>query len=215
MSAQAGGGLGTLTVLYDEARRSLDQQIALVESLNNRAQQILGFSIVIVSVIAAVDLREGNNWVKGLGLASLGLFVIAAVLGFVAWRFQTYRDDPDPASLYGRYRNADEEAIRDQVVGNRLAAIRTNADIIGRKRKWINGALWTLVAGVGVLVVLVTVRAFSADPIGQPARVPWHHGKEDDQEERYQAPGRSCRPSSARSPAHEESHCWWRHRERG
>jgi len=207
-AAQDGGDLGTLTVLYDEARRSLDQQMQLVESLNNRAQQILGFSIVIASVIASVDLREGESyWVRGIGLASLVLFAIAAVLGFRAWRFRKYRDDPDPDSLYRGYRHSPEAVMREQVIGNRLKSIEANAETILGKQKLIKGALWTLIVGFGVLVVLVVARAFSADPTRHPAGVPWQHGKGEAQRERHQSPGHSCRASGARPPADQGSRC--------
>lgn len=203
-----GGDLGTLTVLYEETRRSLDQQIERAESLNNRAQQILGFSIVIVSVIAAIDLRDGeSNLVRGLGLASLGLFVIAAALGFLAWRFQSYRDDPDPIGLYKKYRNSEEAVTRDQVIGNRSEAIRVNAAIIKRRKRFIDAALWVLVIGVATLVALVAVRAFSADPVRHPTGVAWRDGKDA----RDETPGRHCRVFTTGPPAHERSHCWRRH----
>jgi hypothetical protein len=171
--------LGTLAVIYEEVRRSLDQQIQLAESLNGRAQQILGFSIVIVSVIAAVDTRDESGWVRALGFASLVLFVVAAVFGFRAWWFQSYRDDPDVANLYESYLNDEESTTRNQVIGNRLAAIEANLKIIDRRKRLIEWSFAALVVGVALLLAFVTVRAFGDDPNRQPTRVPWHHGKEE------------------------------------
>lgn len=193
-AAQGHGDLGILTFLYDETRRALDRQIERAESLTSRAQQILGFSIVIVSVIAAIDLRDGeSDVVRVLGLASLALFVLAAALGFLAWRFQSYRDDPDPLGLYKKYRNSEEADARDRVMANLRQAIEVNAVIMTRRKRLIDAALWVLVIGVAMLVGLVAVRAFSAEPVRGVACQYGKGGKEAHDE----TPGRHCRGFSA------------------
>jgi hypothetical protein len=152
--------MGTLTVLYDETRHTLDRQMDLVDGLNGRAQQLLGFAAVIVSVIAAIGGKEQSDWVRALVLFDLSLFAVVAGLCFAAWRFKTYRDDPDVVRLYTKYRYADEAKIRDQVIGNRFDAIDHNAKIIGWKESRIRDASWVLVGAFIVLAALVITKLF-------------------------------------------------------
>ena len=156
-----GSDPGTLTVLYEETRRTIDQQFELVESLTNRSAQLLGFAAIIVSVVGSLNANQASCWVQALVITDVALFSVAAALCFAAWRFHTYRDDPHPEQLYSHYRHSGELAMRDQIIGNRFAAIRENDGVIARKRAWIRDASWILAAGFVVLVALVVVRLFN------------------------------------------------------
>lgn len=181
MSAGTSGGtpqpsLGTMTVLYDEARRSVDQQIATIGALNGRASQLLGFSVVIISVIAALGPQgDASGWVKALSFASLTLFAVVASLGFIAWRFHTYRDDPDPEALYRAYRGVPEAAVRDQVIGNRFDVIRTNTESIRSQETLVKWAARILVVAFVVLSALVVVQLMSSEPAASSRDRGQHH----------------------------------------
>jgi hypothetical protein len=154
-----------LAVLYEETRRAVDLQLHKVESLNARAQQLLGFSAVIVSIVAAINVDDDTSgWVKALSLAVLGLFGLCGAVSFFAWRISTYRDDPEPVSLYGSYRGATETEIRDQVIGNRFETLRINNGVIGRKERLVRDSMSVMIVGGVVLVALVVVRLFGQDP---------------------------------------------------
>lgn len=147
----------TLALLYDETARTLDRQFDTVEGLKDRAQQILGFAAVIISVIAALDINA-NTAQRVLVVVDLELFGVTAVLAFAAWRFATYRDDPAVNRLYGKYRDTDVDTVRDQVIGNRFVAIEHNKRLIREKTLLIRFALWMLLGATAFLIALVALR---------------------------------------------------------
>ena len=189
MSATTSGGapsaatLGTITVLYDEARRSVDQQIASIGALNARAQQLLGFSVVIISVIAALGPQaDESRLVKGLALASLALFLLVASLGLIGWQSHDYRDDPDPKALYRAYKYLPEEVVRDQVIGNRLDSIRANDESIRWKARVVLWARRMLVIALIVLAALVVAQLLTSESTASPRdrghhQRGYHHGQ--------------------------------------
>src|SRR5206468_9131422 len=141
-------------------RGAFDRQMELVESLNARAQQVLAFAALIVSVIATLGGKEQSDWVRALILFDLAFFAVVAALAFAAWQFKTYRDDPDVEGLYGRHRHSDETTVRDQIIGNRFDALRHNAAILDWKRRRIRDASGVLVGAFVVLGALVITHLF-------------------------------------------------------
>lgn len=155
------GSLATLVVLYEETRRTIDQQFELIESLTTRAAALLGFAAVIVSVVGSLNANESSCAGKTLVIVDVALFSVGATLCFLAWRFRTYRDDPHAEELYSNYRHTDEVTMRDQIIGNRFEAIRENDAVIAGKRGLIRDGAWVLAGGFVVLVALIVVRLFT------------------------------------------------------
>jgi hypothetical protein len=150
----------TLAILYDEAKRTLDRQFDTVEGLKGRAQQILGFATVIVSILAAFD-PAGHGVQRALVVVDLVLFVATGAAAFAAWRFHSYRDDPDAAALVEYYAAETAEKTRRQVIENRLASIEFNARIIERQTLFDRIGTALLVLAGAVLVAVVVLHLFS------------------------------------------------------
>ena len=151
---------GTVTVLYEEVRRTIDQQFDQVERLNGRAAQLLGFATVIISVVGAFNTDEVDWTTKAFVIAAIALFSLGAAQCAAAWRFLKYRDDPHVEKLYEHYAGVEETNMRNQIIGNRFAAIKHNDDVIARKRAWIGYAFRALALGYVVLVGLVLLTIF-------------------------------------------------------
>lgn len=153
-------------MLYDETRRAVDLQLQIVESLNNRAQQLVGFSAVVISVVAAFDIGAGDSrWERAFALAAVGMFALAGGVALHAWRFGQYRDDPDVKKAYADYRHSSEVELRDQLIGNRFGAMEQNDRVMKKKTQRVREATGILVVGGILLIVLVVVRLFIGDAV--------------------------------------------------
>lgn len=168
-----------MAILLDETTRTIDRQFETIESLNNRGQQMLGFAAVIVSVLAAFATNDVSDAVKTLILLDLVLFVSLGVLAFIAWRFQRFRDDPQPDALYEHYVDKEPSFVRKQLIGNRLASLDHNQKAIAQKTSLLEAASWILAAAAVLLVAVVAVRLLEHDG-GSVRDKPYHGGHEQE-----------------------------------
>src|SRR5947207_10835283 len=103
MEATRDPRLATTLLIYDEVQRALDRQFEQIQLLNGRAQQLLGFSAIVVGVM--IGLRPPTHgWVSTLlfAIALLFLILVAIALlflilvvfcGYQAWSIRGWRHD--------------------------------------------------------------------------------------------------------------------------
>lgn len=109
---------------YQEALRGLVQQQNLVESLNNRAGNL------IFAAAFASSLLGGRALSDGLGLwdwlAVILLFGIGVLIVFMLWPYYNYRFRFDPEELLKLYVDGDAGATMAEM--QRSLALRIEAD---------------------------------------------------------------------------------------
>jgi Na+/melibiose symporter-like transporter len=146
----------TLALLYDEIRGALEAQHDHVESLNARAQQLLGFATIILAILAAIVPTHPSVGIRILYAIALLVFGVAAVLSALAWKIRGYRFDPSPLSLWDIYRLEDERKVREQVASNRRDSLADNEKEVERKLKRVKKAeKWLYVGFLYVAAVLI------------------------------------------------------------
>ena len=138
---------GTLALLYDEIGSALAAQHDHVESLNARAQQLLGFATIILAIVATIVPSHMSSGIRVLYVIAIPVFAIPAALSALAWRIRGYRADPSPLKLWEFYRLEDERDVREQVVSNRKESLAQNHKEIGQKLRLVKWAYWSLLVG--------------------------------------------------------------------
>src|SRR5947207_892632 len=122
MEATRDPRLATTLLIYDEVQRALDRQFEQIQLLNGRAQQLLGFSAIVVGVM--IGLRPPTHgWVSTLLFAIAFLFLMLVVFcGYQAWSIRGWRHDPQPRKLWERYRLWPDAWLRQQLILNWIAS---------------------------------------------------------------------------------------------
>ncbi len=147
-----------LAILYDEIAQSLERQFGQLRSLNERAQQLLGFAAVILTIIGAVATKDAPTATKIACVVAILLFGLVALYAAGAWRLANWRGDPDVNVLWKHYRKEAEEHFRYQVISNRLDSIRENDQQIAAKIRNVKRAHFWLYCGLGSIAALVVLR---------------------------------------------------------
>lgn len=147
---------GTLALLYDEIGSALAAQHDHVESLNARAQQLLGFATIILAILSAVVPTHPGVGTRVLYGIALPVFAVAAYFSALAWRIRGWRFDPSPLALLDNYYLEDERNVREKVIANRRESFAHNREELRRKIRLVKWAGWSLYAGfIYVAVVLL------------------------------------------------------------
>src|SRR5690349_8800803 len=104
-----------LKLLYELTQAEIDKQQAVIDGLTSRAQQILGWATLVLTV--SIGLRTPHRGVLNLVLTivALALFLRISWWAFKGWRTRRWRLDPDPAALWTAYRSRSETWLRHQV----------------------------------------------------------------------------------------------------
>ena len=88
----------SLELILDQVSRAVDRQFDQIDSLNNRAQQLLGFSGVILGLVVGLRAEKGAApaVLFGLGVA---IFLVVVGFGLRAWAIHGWRRDPSPGAF--------------------------------------------------------------------------------------------------------------------
>ena len=143
----------SLEIVFDLTKSRLDSQLAHVDSLDAKANFVLGSATLLTA--AATTLRSAAThlpqWLD-LAVATAAVLLYLAVV-FAVYRAYTTRDyyyDPSPVSLE-RYMWADTARTRGVVLANMVDSFSRNVAIIKKKAFW---ARWSLRAFMAEAVLL-------------------------------------------------------------
>lgn len=108
-------------------------EFASSDKKDEKAIVLFGFNSIVLSIIFSLGLN--NSFFNNLGI----LFIlISIVLSFFVIKVRTYRADPDPESLWKKYREKDYETILKQVIVNLIDSFKENKKVIDEKGKFVN-----------------------------------------------------------------------------
>jgi hypothetical protein len=119
-----------LAFVYQEALRGLQQQQQLVESLSNRAGNLIFATAFASSLLGATALSDGLGPWEWTALALL--FGLGGLIVFLLWPFSDYAFRFDPRELLERYVDADPGVTMSEL--HRALALRIEADRSGNWR---------------------------------------------------------------------------------
>lgn len=152
--------LDTLELIYAEIAGDLDKQFEQIDSLNKRAQQLLGFAGVTVGLVVSLDPPARDAFQSFLFGIALVLFASIAGCGLRAWGLQGWRHDPKPRPLWEKHRLRTLEWVQHQVILNRLDAVDANQASIDEKLYWVRWTQRLLAVEVIYLVGLIIARPY-------------------------------------------------------
>jgi hypothetical protein len=143
----------TLGVIYDVVRDQLDKQFDQIESLNSRAQQLVGLGAVIFGLVVGLRPPTDHLSVTVLFLFPLAAFGALVFFGHRAWSIGQWRRDPNPGALWGKHGLGRPATLRYQLVGQWIASHETNRAAIEKKLGRVRLTQFLL----GILVVCLVV----------------------------------------------------------
>jgi hypothetical protein len=114
-----------LAFVYQEAVRGLVHQQNVVESLNNRAGNLIFATAFVTSLLGTRALADGVGLWDWAALALL--FVIGVLTAFMLWPYYNYTFRFDPEELLDRYVDGDGAASMAGM--HRTLAMRIKADM--------------------------------------------------------------------------------------
>jgi hypothetical protein len=139
MATQDSGGAGTdrqnvddprLAFVYQEAVRGLQHQQNVVESLNNRAGNLVFATAFVTSLLGTRALADGVAFWDWAALALL--FTVGALVAFMLWPYYNYTFRFDPEDLLMQFVDGDASASMPAI--HRALALRIKADMIANWR---------------------------------------------------------------------------------
>ncbi|MCP9485192.1 MAG: hypothetical protein MSC30_05000 [Gaiellaceae bacterium MAG52_C11] len=128
--------------------------------LNARAQQLLGFGAITVSLVVTLRPPTRDVAVSSLCALALVLFACVAGSGLRAWGLQGWRRDPEPRPLWEQHRLRAKEWVEHQIILNRLDAFDANASSIDEKLHWVRWTQRSLALEVVYLIALIVARPY-------------------------------------------------------
>lgn len=149
----------TVALILDQVSAAVDGQFAQIESLNTRAQQLLGFAAIVVSVVVGLGAQNETLPAVLLGVG-VGIFSLVAGLGLRAWAIYGYRRDPSPRPLWERYRNWPAEWLREQLIFNLVESFEHNARAIDAKLIYLKRTQYLLAIEVAYLAAVLVALPF-------------------------------------------------------
>ncbi len=143
----------TLELIYNEVKDRLNTQFQSLDGLNTKASVIIGF----VGVIIGISLQlysQSNSYLFG---SCMTLFMISIFFSFSAYKIKSYRRDPEPRALTGKYLSDDSKKVKRQLIDNFIKSFEDNKTHIEEKGKSINYSIILLFVGLIVLILSVIV----------------------------------------------------------
>ena len=148
--------LTSLDLAYDEAKRILDIQFELVESLDTKASILVGLCGVALaalfgsaeSMFASMDLSVR----AGLIAAALA-FVVSGVLGVLAYWPQTYETSPSIKRFTEKYLLWQPRNVKYVILHMFIRNYTRNSALIEGKVRRLKCSFFTLLLGILLLAV--------------------------------------------------------------
>lgn len=150
----------SLALIYDVVGGELAKQFDQIESLNARAQQLLGFAAITLGLVVTLRPPTTEWQITALFSFALIIFACLAAAGLYAWGIQGWRHDPEPGPLWERHRGRSAEWLRHQIILNRIASVNQNGIAIEDKLFWIRWTQRLLAVEVLYLVALTIARPY-------------------------------------------------------
>jgi hypothetical protein len=116
--------------VYQEAVRGLVHQQNVVESLNNRAGNLIFATALATSLLGTRALSDGVGFWDWIAL--LVLLLIGILTAFMLWPYYNYTFRFDPEDLLARYVDGDTPASLPAI--HRALAMRIKADMLANWR---------------------------------------------------------------------------------
>lgn len=119
-----------LAFVYQEAVRGLVHQQNVVESLNNRAGNLIFATAFATSLLGTRALGDGVGFWDWVALVVL--FLIGILMAFMLWPYYNYTFRFDPEELLAQYVDGDTAASMSAL--HRALAMRIKADMLANWR---------------------------------------------------------------------------------
>jgi hypothetical protein len=150
----------TLSLIYNEVEVQLDKQFEQIDSLNARAQQLMGFAAGVLAIFVGLRPPTDNGAVSAMYVGAIVIFAILVYKGYEAWRIVGWRRDPQPEALWRKYRLWPDGWLRQQIIWNWIASGDENQAAIDKKVSALRTTQLLLAIEVGYLVLTLILRPY-------------------------------------------------------
>jgi hypothetical protein len=155
--AEDGPSPETIRLIHSEVQAQLDNQFSQIDSLNSRAQQILGFAAGILALTVALRPPTDSHRATALYLLGALPFVALVWCGHKAWEILPWRRDPAPGALWNRCKDYPDDHVRTQLLLNLAESYDQNGTTIKDKARYLKYAQRLLAVEVISLMLVASL----------------------------------------------------------
>lgn len=166
---------GALAIAREEARRTLDAQLATLDDLDAKAHSVfrlnvalVGLLVSVLSLAASTDLASADTFLNSITGSGIALFVLSAAIAGVAYTASGRLVGVSPAA-FPPAREHSEREYTDRLLWSYAEWIRANERANERMALLVTLSLLGTVAGL--LAIGVGLLAASTDAVLVPATV--------------------------------------------
>ena len=152
--------LPSLNLVFDLAQEQLANQLSWVDTLDTKANFVLGSATLLVAGAAALRGATGDARLIVYCVAALAMMLYGVVI-FAAYRAYTTREynrAPDPSNGLEEYIWADTQRTKATVLGEIIEAYSANKKIIANKARWLRRALKAFCVEAVLLAVFAVLQ---------------------------------------------------------
>jgi hypothetical protein len=144
-----------LELIHDEVDRQRSAIAARRTGMHTR-------SAVLVTAAGILASVQTTSWVSGWQVVSIGLFIVAAVLGLVAMRPMT-GEESHPETLFSQSLGMHPYSIEHRIVKDNIGALNSELSMMKRITRTLRigyivlGLAWVSMVGISALTQLKVI----------------------------------------------------------
>lgn len=144
-------------VVYEIVREAFARQVDSIDSIDTKANIILGFTGVVLSIIFGSNLVNPFNleacWQKILFYFSLLFIFLSAVFSMWAYKIREFKTAPEPRKAYDNVDNSKKQ-LKLIIAAAIVKSYEANEKKIENKRRFVGLAVGSLFLGLAILFVV-------------------------------------------------------------
>lgn len=154
-STSASSRFPSLDLVFDLTRERLSAQLTSVDSLDTKANFVLGSATLLTAAAATIQgLSHYDSAVRFVAiLVAMSLYLAVIFTSFRAYMIRVYHQAPDPAALEG-YMWEQLEPTKGTLLKEMVGCYNDNKEEIARKVWWLRWALRAFGAEAVLLSIL-------------------------------------------------------------
>jgi hypothetical protein len=149
-------------LIYELIKRRLENERQRINDLDAKANNLVGFVSVVISILlgsALFELRSlsSNLAVSILFFVGMGGLLLSIVLALAGFRIRRWRDVPEVQYLIEKYTTLPHEEVLKRNAGEMANAVKHAEVQNNRKAQLISWSWYFLIVGLSLVVLFIVL----------------------------------------------------------